>query len=411
MDGPTCASCGAPRGAGTPPRDREADDGASPRVEDYPSLAGAFRAWHARDWTGMVSACLATLGATAPPVRNAVTGFGWTLTKDSAAIYVYFDQTGTVVSVESPILRVPARHGVALLRSLLELNGEGLGGARFCLRDDLVVLRFVDRLENLNPPKLVGAILDVAVRADRFDDLLGAAYDAEMVGPAARAHGLPFEALGTARRLGVIRSDMAPVRVDVAAPPRLRDRSPEARSGLERMVRAALSESDRLRTAPNPRVPRALVLRAVLFLAWYEFREPLPEATHALLRAGGDVRRALVVDVADAPDPDPAHAAIAAVAGRLGGIEPGPTWSPDRFDDAASARTWLRTVLDAFDAGPPDLSWRYPVVLGVAAELLVRGELPPDLRRYVRDALGAARNAGPLPGTVDTLCGQLRGLQ
>lgn len=411
LDGPACGACGAPAGAGTPGRDRVEPVGGAPRVEDYPSLSDAFRAWHARDWTGMVSACLSTLGAKAPPVHNPVTGFGWAFTKDSAAIYVYFDSTGTVISVESPMLRVPARHRVPMLRSLLELNGSGLGGGRFCLRDDLVVLRFVDRLENLNPPKLVGAILDVALRADRFDDLLSAAYDAEMVGPTARAHGLPFQAIGTARRLQVIRADAAPVRVDVAEAPRVRGHSPEARSGFERMVRAGLGESDRLRTVPSSRVPRLLVLRAVLYLAWYEYREGLPEATHALLRAGGDARRTLVVDPDRAPDPDPAHGAMASVLGRLGSIEPGPTWAPDRFEDASVARSWLRIALDAFGAGPPELSWRYPVALGIAAELLVRGELPPDLRRYVRDGLAAARASGPTPTSVDTLSGLLRGLQ
>lgn len=404
-----------------------------PSPEDYPDLAPAFAAWHAGDLRGMLASCLATFGVTAPPTNNPITGTGWAFVKDSAAIYAYFDSTNTVLSVEAPILRVPLTRRAPMLRHLLELNARVISAARFTLRDDLVVLRWADRLQNLNPPKLCMAIAEVAELADDVDDLLSIAYRAPMVGPEAQAHQLSWSFLGQPRRLDVLApgrtaapapspAPSAPAYAAApspgpavpahapthAPPPPAIEASPEATDGLIRMWEAVLRRDAALvQEATVVPAQRGLLLRAALWLGWYEYGEACPATLHAALGAS---RSLLTTATPGADDVERAQHAIAASVAARGAVPPAARFAPEAFEDVASARTWFAMQLDIVASGPPDPMYRYPVGLGMLAELLVRADLPPDRRAWVREALETSRSHGPTAEGVRTALSVVRRL-
>ncbi len=77
--------------------------------------------------------------------------------QDTAAIYVLLHKARRELHVESPILRLAASQQVPMMRSLLELGEQLRCGIRPCLRGDLVVLRFWDRMARVSPPRLLEA--------------------------------------------------------------------------------------------------------------------------------------------------------------------------------------------------------------------------------------------------------------
>ena len=227
MNGAHCALCGWPTTRGqcdacgseqpAQARHHEADETAfsyGPTHEDFPALQGAFVAWKARNWSRMVTACLESLGVRTPAYRNLPFGQGWAFVQKSAAVYVYTDSNAGILAVESPVVQLPTLQRVPLMRRLLEMNAGALGAARFCLRDSTVVLRFTDTLVNLDPPKLCDAICDVALLADKYDNILSVTYSARMIGPMAQERNLAWEFLGSPRSLNNVRhvalSDFAP---------------------------------------------------------------------------------------------------------------------------------------------------------------------------------------------------------
>ena len=82
------------------------------------------------------------------------------------------------------------------MRAVLEANVLAVGTSQFCLRDDILLLSFVDRVSNLNPPKLIRAIQEVATLSDDFDDVLSVSFNARMLGPEAQREGFPRRLLG-----------------------------------------------------------------------------------------------------------------------------------------------------------------------------------------------------------------------
>lgn len=194
--GGRCPACGAVDEPAPARRDQAHPALAPPSPDDYPDLKGAFVAWNQRDWARMMGQCLIALGIDQPRVSKRPRGPGWAFVQDSAAIYVMIDTTRQTISIESPVLALPATRRVSLLRVLLELNAGATGLARFYLRRDVVLLGFTDQLANVSPPKLVRAVRDVALRADEYDDALAIGFDAEMLGPKAQRLNLDWSVVG-----------------------------------------------------------------------------------------------------------------------------------------------------------------------------------------------------------------------
>lgn len=164
--------------------------------EDYPALHGAFKSWRRGDYARMIEESLSAIGLDDVCVANLAWRRSWSFNQDSAAVYIIYDQRREEVSVESPMLKLARTKRVAMMRTLLEMNARVLGASKFCLRDDTVILRFVELGKHLPPPLLASAIGEVAALADKFDDILAMTFEARMLGPIARRSGYSIEMLG-----------------------------------------------------------------------------------------------------------------------------------------------------------------------------------------------------------------------
>ncbi|MEL6179841.1 MAG: hypothetical protein AAFS10_12855, partial [Myxococcota bacterium] len=235
--GSTCSACGASTRSGTPLHDeRKPHLPGEMHPEDFPELRKAFQAWRHQDYPKMIAICLAVMGLHNPTKTQLPSGPGWSFNQDSAAVYIICHTKREEVSVESPMLKLGHTKRVAMMRTLLEMNGR-LGASRFCLRDDTVVLRFVEHGKHLPPPLLIAAVGEVALLADKFDDILAMTFDAKMIGPGARRSGYDIRMLGTSRTIPMVAK-----RATQASKRRQRALHPEGggRGGLASLWRRAL---------------------------------------------------------------------------------------------------------------------------------------------------------------------------
>ncbi len=235
-----CEACGAEVGAAAERRD---DPGvrqhAGARAEDYPELHHAFAAWRASDVSQMVLACLAHVGVSGArhvdrgPIRY------WPVTTSFGAMFMVYDATRGELGIEAPLMRLPQRLAVPLMRTLLDANAyPERGRARYCLRDDLVVLRFASQLASCSPPDLIEAIGEVSTRAGRVTEPLAAAYFARPMLSELQRRGLDPAVLGAPRELSILRGPTDPPRVSAARP------------------RSSSPAPGAYRTAPPPRTSR-----------------------------------------------------------------------------------------------------------------------------------------------------------
>lgn len=437
----SCEACGTP--AGEAPAIEDYVDlsllsGARP--EDYPGLKNAFLAWQQKDWNRMIGQCLIALGVDAPQVTALPEGQGWAFVQDSAVIYVSTDKARSEIAVESPMVRVSARLRVGLFRTLLELNHHALGAARFCLRGDLVVLRFTDRLTNVAPPKLVAAIRELALRADDWDDLLSLSFSARMVGPEAQRRHLAWTFLGTPLRLAHLRgSDQPPVSLaspesgpapaGAAAPgsavaPRVpvdpavaaRLQIADALCDLLRAVQV-LQKPLPFMTNLKPAIP-LLLQRALLFRVYDEYRDSCPDVVSLLLRTG----KASCGPLWEPAQPGaqgfgiaaPSVAALNSVLADLirsrAQVEPQPPSGPELFNSLAEAKEIFRKYLEEIENGPRDIAFRHFLLLGAFAELSHRTRLPGATAERLRAVMAEGRKRGASPDAVAYLTEMMRGV-
>jgi hypothetical protein len=444
-----CEACEAPAGSDVGAGQDESHLWilGGPRPEDYPDLKNAFLAWKQKDWTRMVGQCLVALGLDAPQITNLPDGPGWTFVHDSAAVYMSLDKARGELAVESPMVRLPARQRVPLMRTLLELNQSSLGAARFCLRGELVVLRFADQVENLAPPKLVAAIRSVAVHADQLDNLLSLTFAAPRVGPEAQRQRLSWQVLGSARRLKHLAgADALPLASVTAAPGPPPGPPPAAAreggpavpgtvlDGVETQLRSADALCALLTTALDlskplefmPDLPMAVPLllqRALLFRAFDQFRESCPDAVGMLLHHGEPVYAqfweapvGLVAKMGSAitgvpmPTPVALQIVVEHVVKARAQVGRQALPAPSPFASAAEAKTVGRKYVAEIEKGPKDAGHRHFVLLGAFAELLTRARLPEPTAARVRQLMKEGGALGPGPAGAAFLLDKLKGI-
>jgi hypothetical protein len=440
-----CAACGA--SAGEAPAGEDYTDISllgGVRPEDYPELKNAFLAWQQKDWVRMIGQCLVALGIGGPQITPLPEGQGWAFVQDSAVIYLSTDKARGEVAIESPMVRVPARLRVSLFRTLLELNDHALGAARFCLRGDLVVLRFADRLENVAPPKLVAAIRELALRADRLDDLLALMFSARMVGPEAQRRFLAWSFLGTPRRLANLRgADLPPMALSALAPaeegaaPAPLVATVPSSMPLDPAVAARIQAADALcalvRSAEtlqkplmfmnvSPAVP-LLLQRALLFQAYDEFRDTCPDAVALLMRCGSTLYsgqlwgtelieklRGSASGMAAVPSSwilNPALSEVIRSRAQVGAQAP---CTPELFKSVVETKELFRKYLDEVEKCLEDPVFRHFLLLGAFAELLHRTRLPTATAERLRQVMSEGKKRGTNAGGVAYLTEALRGV-
>lgn len=153
----------------------------------------------------MVGTCLRALGVTGSTVSMLPEGPGWAFAFRAVAVYVVIDTAAHEIAIEVPLVYLTVHQHVPMLRTMLELNAslESLG--RLCLREDVVLPRFADDLENVPPPKLVRAVVQCATTANDLATLFETSFSARNIGRLAQARdgGVPlaWKHRGTRRRL------------------------------------------------------------------------------------------------------------------------------------------------------------------------------------------------------------------
>jgi hypothetical protein len=101
-----------------------------------------------------------------------------------------------------------------------------LGGARIGRRGDYLALTMVQRCEAMSPPRLVRAVMDIAVAADALDNTLAFEFGVRLLGPQfRRGHVYNLAAAGTPRTLRTVTAAARPATLQPSAGRERRDSS------------------------------------------------------------------------------------------------------------------------------------------------------------------------------------------
>lgn len=170
----TCAACGGdatplPLVDNTRPLPREDE-------EDDASFAGAKEAWSFGDHARAIGLAL-TFGGS-PRAFTSPLGPGWVAAIDATPVFAILDVASSQVTLEIPIVRLPQTRRVPALRVALALCNSNASTARFCLRLDLLIVRYAARLDLLSPAALRRAAREIAAHAGRAQGLLASSCDA-----------------------------------------------------------------------------------------------------------------------------------------------------------------------------------------------------------------------------------------
>lgn len=187
----------------------------------------AREAWARRDWASFVSNALAVEHVHDARTARLSDGTGFVAVVGGVAVLVAIRQTAQQIVLEAPVARLPATMTVPAMRILLEASdGPGLG-ARFSLRDDLVVARFVGRLDQEDPLAFGAALRGLVLATREMADQLVATTDARMLAPSEH-QAIDFDSLPSGRflaRVAHAAPAVAPAPVATAAGP---SRRPQA---------------------------------------------------------------------------------------------------------------------------------------------------------------------------------------
>jgi len=373
-----------------------APDGLS--ADDFPELKEAFIAWKAGNFEAMVEESLKVLGITVRSA-NAPPGLvGWTVTVDSAALYVSFDRARGEVVAEAPVVWVPEHQRVGLMRALLELNLWALQVARFCLNGDVVVLRFADRVQNVSPPKLLLAVREVGREADRHDNWLAERFGARMVGPEAQRASFDWSFIGTAVELRAF--DQAPVGT-----------APSAAGASVEGLLTMLDTATRLleaHDASRAGLVARLVCRSLVYRAWADFKRTSPTAATLVLDGGWAVAASPLGHEEAAPETLAWLENLRGLGAGIDGLAPAP--SPELPELEVGVAAYVAGLLGQVQALPLDPELQMFVLLGGLAELLTRAPIPTEVANRLKYASVWAGRAGASPDSCAQIVNVLRGL-
>lgn len=375
----------------------------------------------------LMSQCFGLLGVAQPAIVKRPHGPAWVLRQGSAAIFVSVDSAADRLAVESPLVRVPLTQRVPLLRALLELNATREGMARFCLRNQTVVLRYSERPDRCAPPRLLAGFKDVVANAELWTERLALGYDAEAVLPRATGPGptsppawelvgepillmmpggqepvaLPAEALLPALEGVVLEEAEFTIGPAVEDTPSLELTPSEL--ALTQLLRQVIGLLDPLKVGHPELTP--IVARAAVFLAWQRHREDCSGAVALLLErvspllaqvSAAKLVRGLLERVssgAGAPPP-PLEPALQEVVDRGAHFDPAPLPMVPKLAEATEQKALALSLLSHLRRLPEQAEVRELVAVGALAELLARGSFPERIgsRLYGEIELARALN-------------------
>lgn len=208
-----CASCGFPlrghrcdtcgRGREPLPIEEGRRQEVPPEGEafDITGLERAFEAFQNNDLPRGVGHVIAADGESSVRSFALSDGPGWAAVIRGMAVFTAINTETGELSVETPIARIPRVQRVAMLRLALELCAQELVAARFCLRDDLLLLRVATKLNMQSPIALRNLLREMGTLAARYTELFAVSFDARPALSEDEKTSAGFDALGHAKRL------------------------------------------------------------------------------------------------------------------------------------------------------------------------------------------------------------------
>lgn len=210
-------------------------------------LERAFDAYRGRDLARFVGHVMTAEGGPGVRAFAMPEGPAWIAAIHGSIVFASINTIAAELSLQAPVVRVPRAQRVPVLRLALELGAQELPTARFCLREDLLVLRFGAPLATLAPLALRDLLREIGHLASRWAELFAVSFDAHLALDEAERATVGFEALGRTRKLrlggssGMMRS--------IAPPP------PPPAVALE--SNSSSNRPDSVKTAPLRAVPRS----------------------------------------------------------------------------------------------------------------------------------------------------------
>ncbi|TKD04543.1 hypothetical protein [Polyangium fumosum] len=148
---------------------------------------------------------------------NLPEGPGWALIGKESSVFLSLDMQSMHLIVESPVARLPRSQRVPAMRLSLELCDAEAMTSRVCLRDDLLLLRFVTQLGAASPPLVRHVIREMMSTSERYAEIFVASFDARTAAHGDARGGGGWESLGRKRTLSTLQP--APQRRSVVPPP------------------------------------------------------------------------------------------------------------------------------------------------------------------------------------------------
>lgn len=184
---------------------------------DGTGLEKAVEAFRRGEYARAISATLATETSFSGRSVTLPEGQGFSILTKSANVFVALDMSSMLLTIESPVARLPERERVPAMRFALELCDLETMSSRLCLRDDLFVLRYVSQLGAASPPLIRHVVREMLALSEHYAELFIASFDAR---PASSGEGRSaggWDALGRKRTLVTLQIPQA--RRSVAPPP------------------------------------------------------------------------------------------------------------------------------------------------------------------------------------------------
>lgn len=187
---------------------------------DESGLEKATDAFRRGDFARAITTCLGAETSLSVRTLAHPEGPAWALTGNESTVFVSVDLVTMQLLIESPIARLPRTQRVPAMRLALELCDDERLSSRICLRDDLLVMRFVAQL-GAAPPALVRHVVhEMSALSERYMETFTAAFNARP--PSRTDVRSSAESTGKKRQLGTLRPSTPRVPVVQPPPPTLR---------------------------------------------------------------------------------------------------------------------------------------------------------------------------------------------
>lgn len=221
---------------------------------DDAGLDKATDAFRRGDFARAVTTYLGTEAGLSVRTMAHPDGPAWTVAGAESTVFVFVELSAMQIVLEAPLARLPRTQRVAAMRLALELCEDDRLSSRICLRDDLLVMRFVGQL-GAAPPALVRHVVrEMLGMVERYTELFMGQFNAR-VPTRAEVRSSP-ESIGKKRQLGTLRPSTPRAPAVQQPPPTLRpDFSASREDDLPPVLSSMFATDNSRRSLPDEPPP------------------------------------------------------------------------------------------------------------------------------------------------------------